>query len=103
MDEKRLELHEILVGILGTRNVYYQPPETTTINYPAIIYSRADIKNTFANNNVYGQDHKYRVIVIDANPDSNFVEKMSLLKTAKFERHYTIHNLNHDAFMVYYQ
>lgn len=98
----RLELHEELASILGTRNVYYQPPESVKINYPAIIYSRADIDNAFADNGVYGQKHKYRIVVVDANPDSNFVYKISILKTAKFERHYAVNNLNHDSFVIYY-
>ena len=39
----RLELHEILVDALGSRNVYYQPPENIKITYPAIVYSKTDI------------------------------------------------------------
>lgn len=103
MIDKRLELHEKLASILGTRNVYYQPPESTTINYPAIIYSRADIKNIFADNDVYGQSLKYRVIVIDSNPDSDIVAKISKLKNAKYERHYVVNKLNHDSFVVHHQ
>ena len=85
MDD-RFELHEKLVAILGTRNVYYQPPESVKISYPAIVYSRADIGNVFADNEVYGQNHKYRIVIIDSNPDSIIVSKMSLFKTARFER-----------------
>lgn len=100
--DNRLKLHEELVSILGTRNVYYQPPETITINYPAIIYSRIDINNKFANNTVYKQKNKYRIIVIDVNPESIIVEKMSLFKTIKFERPYISNNLNHNSFLLYY-
>ena len=49
----RLELHEALCKVLGSRNVYFQPPEDIKMNYPAIEYSRASIDNTFANNDVY--------------------------------------------------
>lgn len=98
----RLALQNELEGILGSRNVYYQPPDQITINYPAIIYSRARIKNTFANNRPYLQKNAYRVIVADYNPDSEIVERVSLMETAKFERHYTVNNLNHDSFMVFY-
>lgn len=97
----RLELHEVLCSILGTRNVYFQPPASIKMKYPAIKYSRADINNRFANNNVYAQHIAYQVIVIDANPDSEFVEKVSKLPLCSFDRHYTSDNLNHDVFTLY--
>lgn len=98
----RLNLHEELVAILGTRNVYYQPPESTKMKYPAIVYSRSDIDNRFANNEVYHQSHVYRVTIIDEDPDSEIVQKMSKFKTAKFERHFTTNGLNHDIFAIFY-
>lgn len=99
----RLELHEILADILGSRNVYFQPPESVKIEYPAIIYSRSDIDNTFADNNVYLQNHRYQVIVVDKDPDSVIVDAVSKYPTARFDRHYTSDNLNHDVFTVFYK
>ena len=40
----RLELHRILNDIPGVRGVYYQPPESLKLKYPAIIYSRSRIE-----------------------------------------------------------
>ncbi len=100
--KNRLELQTLLESILGSENVYYQPPETIKINYPAIIYSRADIPNIYADNDVYAQNIKYRVTVVDKNPDSIFVTEVSRIPTCRFERHYTNDNLNHDSFIVYY-
>ena len=34
----RLELHALLVELLGSTNVYYEPPETLKMSYPAIRY-----------------------------------------------------------------
>jgi len=36
MENRRIQLHEILCDVLGTRNVYFQPPESVDMNYPAI-------------------------------------------------------------------
>lgn len=102
MDD-RLELHEKLVEILGSRNVYYQPPESIKLNYPAIVYSRDNIRNTFANNEVYKQSHFYELTVIDYDPDSEIVSKLSELPGIKFNRHFTKDNLNHDVFTIYYK
>lgn len=99
-EQRRLELHELLAELLGSRNVYYQPPESVRMKYPAIKYSRDDIQNTFANNNVYMQQYAYEITVIDEDPDSEIVDKISKLPTARFERHYTSDDLNHDIYKI---
>lgn len=100
---QRLELHKILCEILGSRNVYYQPPESAKMEYPAIVYSRDDIDNTFAENSVYKQDHQYQIIVIDKDPDSEIVTAVSKMPMCRFIRHYEADNLNHDVFGIYYK
>ena len=99
---RRLELHEILVNILGSRNVYFQPPETLKLQYPAIVYTRSDIRNTFADDEVYKQSFLYEVTVIDKDPDSVIVGKLSKLPRIRFNRHFKSDNLNHDVFTIYY-
>ena len=98
----RLELHEKLVSVLGTRYVYFQPPESVKMKYPAIVYERSDMPNKFANDDVYLQTIKYKVTVVDRDPDSEVVERMSKFKTARFEKHYVVDGLNHDTFTIYY-
>ena len=98
----RLKLHSELLVILGSNNVYFQPPESIRINYPAIIYSRVEIKNGFANNSVYGQVDAYEIIVLDKDPDSEIVRRVSQMDTASFAKHYTSNNLNHDVFTIKY-
>lgn len=99
----RLELHEILCGVLGSRHVYYQPPENVQMEYPAIVYSRNSIENAFAENSVYKQDHQYQIIVIDKDPDSKTMDAVSKLPMCRFVRHYEKDNLNHDVFTIYYK
>lgn len=99
----RLEFHEILCKLLGTRHVYFQPPENVRMEYPAIKYSRNDIENTFAENSVYKQDHQYQIIVIDKDPDSKIVDAVSELPMCRFVRHYEAEGLNHDVFTIYYK
>nr|DAM83768.1 MAG TPA: tail completion protein [Caudoviricetes sp.] len=98
----RLDLQNLLEFILGSRNVYYQPPESIKIKYPAIVYRRNDIDNNFADDMVYMQNHTYQIIVIDANPDSEIVERISKLPMCRYDRHYTSDNLNHDIFILNY-
>lgn len=98
----RLELQGLLEMILGSRSVYYQPPASLNMKYPAIVYSRDDIENIHANNRVYNQTVAYQVTVIDKNPDSEYVKKVSMLPLCSFDRHYVADNLNHDVFTLYF-
>ena len=101
-DERRLELQAILEELLGSRNVYFQPPEAVKMQYDAIRYSRSRIENSFANNHVYKQDDAYEVIAIYRDPDSDLPRKLSKLPKCRFDRHYIEDNLNHDVFTLYY-
>lgn len=98
----RLDLHEELCKILGSRNVYFQPPVSVSMKYPAIVYERDNIRNSHADDGVYKQSLVYSVTVIDFDPDSEIVEKISKLPKCSFSRHFTSDNLNHDVFTLYY-
>lgn len=108
MDNKRLELHEILCDLVnitepdGDRHVYFNPLESVRMKYPAIRYSRSRINNTHADNSVYNQTKSYEVIVIDKNPDSGIVDRVSVLPLCRHDRTYKADNLNHDVFTINY-
>lgn len=98
----RLSLQTLLENILGERNVYFQPPESIKMNYPAIVYALEDIENMHADNGTYLSCKQYSVTVIDKNPDSQFVDKVTALPTCRFNRHYKSENLNHWNFSLYF-
>lgn len=98
----RLEFHEKLVEALGSRYVYFQPPESIKLNYPCIIYERYDIDNTYADDDIYLDPRLYRVTIVDKNPDSEIVNKLAKFKYSRFVRHIVVDNLNHDTFNIYY-
>lgn len=103
----RLELDAKFVEILGTseeeiKRVYFQPPASVQMKYPAIRYSLSDIDIDYANNLIYKQKLKYEIIVIDKDPESDIFLKVSALPYCRFVRHYTADNLNHYVFEIYY-
>ena len=100
--ESRLELQAMLEDILGSHNVYFQPPTSVEMEYDAIVYRRKNIDNTFANDSVYKQDHAYEIIVIYKDPDSEIPLAVSQLPLCKFNRRYTADNLYHDVFTLYF-
>lgn len=99
----RLDLQTIFENdILGSRNVYFQPPASVQIKYPAIVYSRKSIDGSFANDRTYKWDDCYEVILIDSDPDSKFIRKLLNLPYCRYDRHYTADGLNHEVFTIYY-
>ena len=101
MMNDRLALHELLCEKLGSRNVYFQPPESVKMKYPAIRYSRNRIENTSADNIVYKQAVSYTITVIDRDPDSTIVERISTIPHIMYDRSYIADNLNHDVFRLF--
>lgn len=98
----RLELQAIFEEILDSRNVYFSPPESIKMKYPAIVYERDNIDNGHADDTVYMQKDVYKVTVIDPNPDSEYVRKVSMLTMCRHDRHFKSDNLNHDVFTIYF-
>lgn len=98
----RTDLQAKLERILGSRNVYYQPPESVKMNYPAIVYSRSDINSKYADNKSYLRTNRYEIIVIDKRPDNDAIDKILELPLSSFDRHYTADNLHHDVLTLYY-
>lgn len=98
----RLDLHAILEKILGSRNVYFQPPSSVRMQYPAIKYSTKDIEKRHADDCAYRKLPSYELILIDKNPDSKFIEKILDLPYCNYDRHYEFDNLNHDVFTLYF-
>lgn len=98
----RIELQTKLEQILGSRNVYYQPPENLKMEYPAIRYSINDIDSKHADNIKYSNVNCYDIIVIDKLPDNEAIRKILELPYSSFERHYVSDNLNHDLIKLYF-
>ena len=100
--DNRPNLQALLERTLGNRNVYFQPPSSLMMKYPAIVYKRSNIKNTFANNNVYKQSCFYELTVIDYDPDSDIVKQISQLPSIRYDRGFASDNLYHTVFTIYY-
>ena len=98
----RLDLQATLETLLGSRNVYFQPPESVKMNYPAIVYGLDNVESTFADDGVYLSHKRYLITVIDKNPDSTIVDKIAVLPACGFNRHYKSENLNHYVFSLYF-
>ena len=99
---QRLELQILLEGLLGSRNVYFQPPANVQIQYPCIVYKRDNAITKFADNSPYRYTKRYMVTIIDRDPDSKIPDKVAALPLSIFNRFFTADNLNHDIFNLYF-
>ena len=100
---RRLEFQTFLEGVLGSENVYFQPPANVKMNYPCIVYSRDAGDSSFADNASYRYSQRYQVTYIDRNPDrETIIEKIVRLPMCIYRRFYTVDNLNHDVFVLYF-
>lgn len=93
---------QTLLEALGTENVYFQPPPSLKMVYPAIVYKRDRIHIDHANNKPYRHMKRYQVTVIDRDPDSDIPDMVATLPTCSFDRSFTADGLNHSAFNLYF-
>ena len=99
----RLDLQSKLEELLGSRNVYFQPPSSISMKYDAIRYglSGKDLKR--ANNRIYSNINRYDGVIITKNPDSTLPDELlNSFEMASLGKPYTADNLNHFPFTIYY-
>lgn len=100
MGQNREELQALFKAMVP--NVYHQAPPNVQMEYPCIRYERDDIQVNHADNVPYKRKNRWRVTVIDADPDSDIPDKVAELPLCSFDRHYTAEGLNHDVFTLYF-
>lgn len=98
----RLELQAILEQVLGSRNVYFQPPSNIAMQYPCIVYQLDNARTEFAGNRPYVYTKKYQVTFIDRDPDNVIPDRIAHLETAVLVTHFTANNLHHSVFTLYF-
>lgn len=100
--KNRIELQTLLEELLGSKNVYYQPPNNLSMSYPAILYSTDKFDTKKADDTSYMINKRYEVIVISHKPDNPVIEKLLALPMCSYDRPYKSNNLYHDVLTLYY-
>lgn len=99
---QRLKLQTILENILSSKNVYFQPPESIKLHYPAIVYNLDYIKSQYGDNIPYLHKDRYSITLITHDPDNETRHKLLDLPMCSFERFFTSENLNHYVYNLYF-
>lgn len=103
LETSREELQTMLMEFLGSSNVYFQPPESLKIQYPAIVYDIYRVNQRFASDKQYLNYPGWSVTVIDKSKEVDWISKaLEEFKYCSVERIYTADNLAHYSFIIYY-
>jgi hypothetical protein len=102
MSLRRTELQRKLEALLGSRNVYFQPPTGTKLNYPAIVYKLATANDVHADNKIYRRLYRYSLTYITKNPDDPMTDKIDDMQYCSFDTAFSSDNLNHYVYTIWY-
>lgn len=96
------ELQFLLEQLIGSTNVYFQPPDGAKIQYPCIVYNLDYVKTSYADSIPFHNGKRYSVTYISKSPDQFIPDKLAQLPTAAFDRFYVADNLNHTTYRLYF-
>ena len=102
MAKTRLEFQKFLENLKGDRSVYFQPPSTVLMNFPAIRYNLAQLNDISADNADYQKFKAYLVTYITFDPDDPMIVTLSNLEYSRFEQWYAKDNLNHYVYTIFF-
>lgn len=98
-----LDLQNELKSVLGSPNVYFQPPSTVRMQYPCFVVRRHAITQLNADNKAYVYTKCYDVTYISYDEDPDMIDTMLRhFQMIKYGRPYTSDNLHHDPFVLYW-
>ena len=99
----RIELQHILEEILGSSHVYFQPPESIKLKYPANVYSLLTNDTKKADDGKFLHWPHYRVQLISRDPDNKTVYDILNLQHCSYAGdRFVVDNLYHDNFDLYF-
>ena len=100
MEKTRLTLHQALIDVLGSRNVYYNPPETLKMEFPAIVYKLDFIEPIHADNKNYLDWTTYKIFVVSSKPDHPAIRKILNMEMTRYSTSYTREGFYHTVIIL---
>jgi hypothetical protein len=100
---RRLLLQQELETLLGSRNVYFQPPESIKLQFPCYIYKYEHPDSLRADDTHYRLYDRYQLTYVTKNPvDPLINETMLHFQLCTQDTSFTKDNLNHYIFSIYF-
>ena len=102
MAQNRVKLHHMLEDILGSKNVYYDPPESFKLKYPCIVYYLDGFNDLPADNQTYIRMRRYNMTYITTDSEDPIAEKLADIRYCTLSRPFAVSDLFHFAYVLYY-
>ena len=102
MAQNRVKLHHMLENILGSKNVYYDPPESFKLKYPCIVYYLEGFSDLPADNLTYRRMRRYNMTYITTDSEDPVAEKLADIRYCTLSRPFAVSDLFHFAYVLYY-
>lgn len=101
-EASRLKFRNKMVEQIGSEiRLYFQPPESRSIEYPCIVYHYEGLFHLPADNRKYILYDRFTVTAIDKDPDASWHNNLLNLSYSDFDRSYIFDNLNHWVYTIY--
>lgn len=100
--QRRVQLQRNLENLLGSRNVYFQPPTGTQLKFPCFVYHLDSAIDQHAEDKLYRRLYRYSLTYITKDPDDPMTDKIDNIRYCSFNRFFTSDNLNHYVYTIYY-
>lgn len=101
--DRRVKVSQMLHSVLGSNNVYFDPPESVKMKYPAIVYKRAKTNTISADNKKFIYYDRYEVTFIRKDADNDVVDAILEFPYCEHNSQYKASDLYHDVFTLYIQ
>ena len=101
--KSRIELQEKLEKVLGSSNVYFQPPSNIKMKYPAFVYELSGEHVNKANNKRYIIYNKYTLTHIYQSVRNDLKEViMNAFDFVEYDRRLVADGLYQDVYTIYW-
>lgn len=72
------------------------------MQYPCIVYHHDAARTEFADDAPYRYTWRYKVTIIDRNPDSDIPMKVAMLRMSLFSTFFAMNGYNHHVYSLYF-
>lgn len=96
----RIELQRYLERVLGSKNVYFEPPETLKMRYPCIVYNLSRMNPTNADNLSYRVSQEYDIQYITREPEVDIPMRLAYTKRFRAGQHFVADGMHHFNYSV---
>lgn len=104
LKDRRLKLSHKLHEIFDhPDNIYFDPPESKKLSFPAIVYFRRRVDTVRADNKSYMLYDRYQITFIHKDGDNGFIEKLLELPYCTHDDEFKKNDMYHDVFTIYIQ